>query len=54
MNRYPARPYNIRFTQEEIDSYFDNTVRIVKSFVEKKEIKSWVFDELHVLDGDWD
>jgi hypothetical protein len=49
MNRYPSRPYNIRFTQEEIDSYFDNTVSIVKNFVEKKEIKSWIFEQYQIL-----
>lgn len=34
-SRYPNNPYNIRFTQEEIDNYFENTVSIVRSFVEK-------------------
>jgi hypothetical protein len=50
MNRYPTRPYNIRFTQEELDSYFDNTVMIVKNFVSKNEVASWVFDEYHILE----
>jgi hypothetical protein len=27
--RYPRNPYNVRFTQEEIDNYFENTVKIV-------------------------
>lgn len=35
MNRYPNNPQNVRFTQEEIDNYFPNTVNIVKNFVEK-------------------
>jgi hypothetical protein len=34
-SRYPNKPYKIRFTQEEIDNYFENTVSIVRSFVEK-------------------
>ena len=38
MNRYPTRPNNIRFTQEELDSYFENTVSIVKNFVSKNWI----------------
>jgi hypothetical protein len=38
MARYPSNPYRVRFTQEEIDSYFDNTVSIVKNFVVKNEI----------------
>ena len=49
MNRYPTRPYNIRFTQEELDSYFENTVMIVKNFVSKNEIASWIFDHYHIL-----
>lgn len=35
MARYPNNPYRVRFTQEEIDSYFENTVSIVKNFVVK-------------------
>lgn len=44
MARYPSNPYRVRFTQEEIDSYFDNTVMIVKNFVVKHEIEKWIFD----------
>jgi hypothetical protein len=33
MARYPGNPNRVRFTQEEIDAYFDNTVNIVKNFV---------------------
>ncbi len=35
MARYPNNPRNIRFTVEEIDLYFENSVKIVKNFVEK-------------------
>lgn len=52
--RYPKRPRNIRFTQEEIDSNFENSVKIVKSFAEKMEIKGWIFDEYQVLYEDYD
>ena len=50
MNRYPTRPYNIRFTQEELDSYFENTVMITKNFVSKMEISSWIFEDYHILE----
>jgi len=33
MARYPNNPYRVRFTQEEIDNYFENTVQIVRQFV---------------------
>lgn len=38
MARYPQTPNRVRFTQEEIDSYFDNSLAIVKSYVEKHHI----------------
>ena len=38
MARYPFNPQRVRFTQEEIDNYFDNTVSIVKNFVVRHEI----------------
>lgn len=44
MARYPSNPYRVRFTQQEIDTYFENTVMIVKSFVEKQEIQKWIFE----------
>ena len=31
MKRFPNNPLNVRFTQEELDNYFPNTVNIVKS-----------------------
>ena len=42
--RYPRNPSRVRFTQEEIDNYFDNTVTIVKNFVVKHEIEKFIFD----------
>lgn len=42
--RYPNHPYNVRFTQEEIDQYFENSVKIVKNFVERHQIQDWIFD----------
>ena len=33
MARYPNYPRSIRFTEEEIDQYFDNCIKIVKNFV---------------------
>lgn len=33
--RYPTNPTNVRFTEEEIDQYFDNSIKIVKNFVER-------------------
>ena len=35
MRRYPNNPVNVRFTQEEIDNYFPNTVNIVKNYVDR-------------------
>lgn len=33
--RYPSYPNQVRFTQEEIDIYFENSLRITKNFVER-------------------
>ena len=33
MARFPNDPRNIRFTEEEIDQYFDNCIKIVKNFI---------------------
>lgn len=42
--RYPNNPYNVRFTQEQIDQYFENSVKIVKNFIERENIGDWIFD----------
>jgi hypothetical protein len=33
MPRYPNYQANIKFTEEDIDQYFDNCIKIVKNFV---------------------
>lgn len=53
-NRYPRYPRNVRFSQEEIDNYFENTVRIVKNFVEKQKIRDWIFEDYHLLLDDYE
>ena len=52
--RYPHNPHNVRFTQEEIDAYFDNSMKIVTNFVEKMEIEGWVFDSRNILYEDYE
>jgi len=42
--RYPNYPSNVRFTEEEIDQYFENSIKIVKNFVEREKIQDWIFD----------
>jgi RNA binding exosome subunit len=42
--RYPKNPNKIRFTQDEINRYFGNTLNIVKAFVEEKQIQNWIFE----------
>lgn len=44
MKRYPMNPKKVRFTQEEIDGYFPNTVTIVQNYIDKNEIQGWIFD----------
>ena len=34
--------------------YFENCVKIVKSFVEKQKIQDWVFDQYHILFEDYE
>ena len=53
-NRYPRYPTKVRFTQEECDYYFKNSVKIVQNFVEKEQIKDWVFDQYHLIYEDYD
>ena len=54
MNRYPKNPRKVRFTQEEIDNYFPNTVNIVKNFVDKQEIVGWIFEKHDLYEGMYD
>lgn len=54
MARYPSNPCYIRFTQEEIDTYLDNSAKIVRNFVEREKIQDWVFDEYQMLHGDYE
>jgi hypothetical protein len=54
MVRYPDRPRNIRFTQQEIDNYFPNTVSIVKNYVETNQIEAWIFDKHELYEGMYD
>jgi len=53
-NRYPAKPYKVRFTQGEIDNYFDNTINIVRRFVDKHEISGWIFEKYQLYEGMYD
>ena len=48
MKRFPNNPQNVRFTQEEIDNYFPNTVNIVKSYLDRSEIGPWIFDNFEL------
>lgn len=52
--RYPENPYGVRFTQEEIEMYFENSIKIVKNFVEKEAIKDWIFDDRNILFEDYE
>lgn len=52
--RYPSFPTRVRFTQEEIDSYFDNTVNIVRNFVTKHEIEKWIFERYVLYEDMYD
>ena len=54
MARYPSFPTRVRFTQEEIDSYFDNTVNIVRNFVTKNEIEKWIFERYVLYEDMYD
>ena len=29
-------------------------MKIVENFVEKQEIKDWIFEDYHILEGDYD
>lgn len=44
MARYPNTPFNVRFTQEELQLYFENSVKIIKSFIEKNKMQDWIFE----------
>lgn len=48
MKRFPNNPQNVRFTQEEIDNYFPNTVNIIKSYLDRSEIGPWIFDNFEL------
>lgn len=52
--RYPSFPSRVRFTQEEIDNYFDNTVNIVRNFVTKYEIEKWIFERYVLYEDMYD
>lgn len=54
MARYPNNPTRVRFTQEEIDSLFDNTVNIVRNFVTKYEIEKWIFEKYVLYEDMYD
>ena len=50
MKRFPNNPVNVRFTQEEIDNYFPNTVNIVKGYLDRSEIIPWIFDSFELYE----
>lgn len=54
MARYPGNPNRVRFTQEQIDAYFENTVNIVKNFVTKNEIEKWIFEKYVLYEDMYD
>ena len=35
VKRFPKHPKNIRFTKEELDKFFPNTIKIVENFLQK-------------------
>lgn len=52
--RYPSYPHQVRFTQGEIDIYFENSLRITKNFVEREKIQNWIFEEKQMLFEDYE
>ena len=53
MARYPNKPRNTRFTQEEIEHYFQNTVSITNNFVKKTGVEGWIYENFQIIqDGE--
>ncbi len=45
MNRYPKKPLKVRFSEEEIENYLENSITIVKNYLVKNKIASWACEK---------